>query len=46
MFKNWAQPVVSKPWAFVATVLFALSRWCGHRVLNGAKGRAWNKAVA
>ncbi len=45
MFGNgWAQPVVSKSWAFVTTVLFALSTLTGYRVLNTAKHRAWQRA--
>jgi hypothetical protein len=42
--KNWAQPAISKPWAFAADVLFAISALTGHRVLNGAKHRAWERA--
>ena len=45
MFNTWAEPVVSKPWAFVATVLFALSKLTGNRVLNRAKGFAWRHAI-
>ncbi|MGH9095578.1 MAG: hypothetical protein ACRDXE_10495 [Acidimicrobiales bacterium] len=37
-------PVKSKPWAVVSTVLFAISRASGYRVLNGAKGRAHRRA--
>ena len=43
--EGWAQPVISKPWAFVASVLFALSKASGYRVLNGVKHRAWQRAV-
>ena len=43
-FSEWAQPVVSKPWAIVCTLLFALSQWSGYRILNHAKHAAWQKA--
>ena len=42
---GWAQPVVSRQWAFVASVLFALSSLTGHRILNHTKHRAWERAV-
>jgi len=42
--KGWAQPVTSKPWAFIATVLFTVSRLTGHRVLNHRKHIAWQRA--
>jgi hypothetical protein len=41
---GWAQPVTSKPWAFVASVLFQVSRLSGYRVLNHSKHLAWEKA--
>jgi hypothetical protein len=42
---GWAQPVVSRPWAFTASVLFFLSSVTGHRVLNTVKHTAWERAV-
>jgi hypothetical protein len=45
MFGNgWAQPVVSKPWAFVATILHALCRLSGYHVFVHAKAHAWERA--
>jgi hypothetical protein len=41
---GWAQPVVSKRWAFVCSVLFAISRATGNRVLNHRKHLAWERA--
>lgn len=46
MFKDWAQPVTSKPWAFVTTILFWVSKASGHRIFSYAKCIAWEKAVA
>lgn len=43
-FKNWSQPVVSRPWACLCAVLFEASRLTGYRVLNHAKHRAWERA--
>jgi hypothetical protein len=43
-FRNWAQPVTSRPWAVICSVLFAASRATGFRVLNRAKHRAWQHA--
>lgn len=45
MFENWAQPVVSKPWAIVTTVLFAISKATGHRLFSYWKCLAWQKAI-
>jgi hypothetical protein len=45
MFDDWAQAVVSKPWAFVTSVLFWISKASGYRVLNHAKCIAWQKSV-
>jgi len=42
--KGWAQPVTSKPWAFVASTLFTISKISGYRLANAAKGFAWRKA--
>lgn len=44
-FGHWAQPVTSRPWAVICGLLFAVSRLSGHRVLNGAKHRAWQRAT-
>jgi hypothetical protein len=45
MFKNWAQPVTSKPWGVVCVVAFWLSKTTGYRTLNRFKGGAHRKAV-
>lgn len=45
MFKSWAQPVVSKPWGVVTSVLFKISKLSGHRVLNHSKAIAWARAT-
>lgn len=42
---GWAQqPVTSRTWAFIASLLFAVKRLTGHRVLNTATHIAWAKA--
>lgn len=42
---GWAQqPVTSRTWAFIASLLFEVSRLTGYRVLNHAKHVAWCKA--
>lgn len=43
--KGWAQPVTSKPWAFVATVTHAIQRASGHRLDGRYAARAWARAV-
>lgn len=44
--RRWAQPVVHKRWAFVATILDSLSRCVGQPMwLHGPARRAWEKAV-
>lgn len=42
---GWAQqPVTSRVWAFIASLLFAVSRLTGFRVLSTAKHIAWCRA--
>lgn len=42
---GWAQqPVTSRAWAFAASLLFAISKATGYRVLNHAKHVAWCRA--
>jgi hypothetical protein len=41
---GWATPVVSKRSALWASVLFAVSRVTGYRVLNHRKHLAWERA--
>ena len=42
---GWAQqPVTSRTWALIASLLFAAKRLTGHRVLNTATHAAWAKA--
>lgn len=43
--EGWAQPVVSKRWALVATVLDSLKRLSGYRLFVSSSHRAWEKAV-
>jgi hypothetical protein len=45
MFKTWAEPVVNKPWAFIATALFMISKFTGYRTLNHTKHIAWLHAI-
>jgi hypothetical protein len=42
--EGWAQPVVSKPWALVATVTHAIQRATGHRLNGHYAHRAWQRA--
>ena len=42
--KGWAQPVIRTHWAFICSVLFAISRLSGYRVLNHEKHVAWGRA--
>ncbi len=44
MFRHWAQPVVSQPWAVIATVLFALAKWTNNDWLHHVKHSAWQRA--
>jgi hypothetical protein len=42
--KGWAQPVVSKPWAFVATATEWAKRLSGYRLAVHSHHRAWERA--
>lgn len=42
--KGWAQPVVSKRWAFVATVTDRLKRLTRYRLFVSAAHRSWERA--
>lgn len=44
MFKNWAQPVTSKPWGVVAVLLDWAKRRSGYRLFVHPAHRAWEKA--
>lgn len=44
MFNNWAQPVVSKPWAAVCTVFETAMKATGYRLFGPSTHRAWEKA--
>lgn len=44
-FSEWAQPVVSRPWAIATVLLYSASQVTGHRVLNSAKHTAWFRAT-
>ncbi len=46
MFKNWAQPVTSKPWALVASVLDQAKRISGYRLFVRSSHRAWEQATS
>jgi hypothetical protein len=43
-FAHWAQPVVSRRWAVICTVLDWGRRLSGHRVLNRSTHKAWERA--
>lgn len=43
-YSNWAQPVTSKRWAFVASVLSHAKAASGYRLFVGESHRAWVKA--
>jgi hypothetical protein len=45
MFENWAQPVVSKPWAVIATVVYLVARKTRFVLFGNFQHRAWEKAV-
>lgn len=42
--KGWAQPVVSKPWAFAATVTEWGKRATRYRLFVRVHHRAWERA--
>lgn len=42
--RGWAQPVVSKRWALVATVTDRVKRMSGFRLCVGSSHRAWERA--
>jgi hypothetical protein len=44
MFKHWAQPVTSTPWAVVAVVTHWVKRATGYRLGLHAHHRAWERA--
>lgn len=41
---GWAQPVTSKTWAFIASLLEGIARLSGYRVLSHWKHVAWCRA--
>lgn len=43
--KGWAMPVVSKRWAFAATVLDRVKRVTRYKIGSHAAHRAWEHAV-
>lgn len=42
---NWAMPVVSRPWAIVASITEIIKRASGYRVMAVTHHRAWERAV-
>ncbi len=45
MYKDWAMPVVSYPWAVVATVTQWGKKATGYRAFAKVHHRAWERAV-
>jgi hypothetical protein len=45
MFKNWAQPVVSKKWAYIATVTNWIAKHTRFVLFGNFQHRAWERAV-
>ena len=45
MFSNWAQPVTSKPWAAICTVLDTIKRASGYRLFVHQTHSAWLRAT-
>lgn len=43
-FSRWAQPVVSRRWAFVTVAVETVSRLSGYRLLCHQKHVAWQRA--
>ena len=45
VFRAWAQPVVSRPWAIATVLLETLYRATGGRQFGESKHSAWEHAV-
>lgn len=45
MFKHWAAPVVSKPWAILATITYWIARKSNFRLFPHFQHTAWERAV-